>query len=204
MEPCEFPDYDEFYSKLRSFNVLESDDKALTPQQRHDPGQQNYNMMKKLWDDHHMSCLCDLLEVYNNADLSPRIQAIEKLAEFYYDRDIDLFKQTFSVPGISRIMLLKSALDYGASIPLIREIDADLYHTMRDNITGGPSVIYHRYAKVEKTFVRGDKLQPCNLIRGEDSNSLYPAVYLHEFPTENYIRRHAPHFAVSVSTLSHE
>ena len=204
MEPCEFPDYGDFYSKLRSCNVLESDAKALTPQHRRDVGQQNYDMMKKLWDDHHMSCLRDLLEVYNNADVSPLIQAIEKMAEFYYDRDIDLFKQTFSVPGVSRIMLLKSALDYGASIPLIREIDADLYHTMRDNVTGGLSVIYHRYAEVDKTFVRGDKTQPCKLIRGEDSNSLYPSVYLHEFPTENYIRRHAPHFTVSGSTLRHE
>ena len=100
------------------------------------------------------------------------------MAEFFCDRDFDLFKQTFSVPGVPRIMLLKSAFDYGASIPLTTEIDADLYHTMQDNITGGSSVIYHRNAEVDKTFVRGDKSQPCKLICGEDSNSLYPSVYL--------------------------
>ena len=93
-----------------------------------------------------MTCLYDLLCVYSNTDVVPFIQATETLSKFYFKQDIDLFMHTFSVPG--------AALDSGASIPLINEIDADLYHTMKANITGGPAIVHHRYAEVGKTYIR--------------------------------------------------
>ena len=196
MELCDFPSYDDFYSSLRLCNVLETSGKQS--------GKQNYEYMKKLWDEHNMTRLYDLLKLYNNADVVPFIQATENMSKFYYERDIDLFKHNFSVPGVARVMLLKSALDFGSSIPLIRDIDADLFHTMKDNITGGPSIIYHRYAEVDKTFIRGNPSYPVKSIRGDDANALYPSAYLKDYPCENYVRRHAPHFTVSGTTRHHE
>ena len=151
MEPCDFPSYDDYYLSLRSCNVLETLGKQS--------GKENYDYMKKLWDEHNMTCLYDLLNMYNNADVLPFIQATENMPKYYYERDIDLFKHNFSVPGVARVMLLKSALDFWTSIPLIGEIDSDLYHTMKDNITGGPSVIYHRYTDV----YQGKSLLPCEI-----------------------------------------
>ena len=209
IQPCEFPMYDDFYSKLRSCNVLERHDDPevdgkLTPSERKDLGQDNYTSMKQLWSDENMTCLRDLLCVYNNADVVPFIQATETMSKFYFEQDIDLFMHTFSVPGAARIMLLKSALESGASIPLINEIDADLYHTMKANITGGPAIVYHRYAEVGKTYIRDNPEYPVKLIRGDDCNALYPTTYLKEYPCEMYIRRHAPHFTATGTSWRHE
>ena len=96
MEPCDFPSYDDFYSSLRSCNVLET----LGEQS----GKENYEYMKMLWDEHNMTCLYDLLKMYNNADVLPFIQATENMSKYYYERDIDLFKHNFSVPGVARVM----------------------------------------------------------------------------------------------------
>ena len=209
IEPSDCPSYGDLYSKLRSCNVLErhddpEQDSVLTPEERKTLGEQNYMLMKQLWDDRDMNCLRDLLQVYNDADVIPFIQAAETMSRFYYEQDIDLFKHTFSVPGAAHIMLLKFALNSGTSIPLIREIDADLYHTMKANITGGPAIVYHRYAEVGKTYIRDNPEYPVKLIRGDDCNALCPSTYLKDYPCEMYVRRHTPHFSVSATTWRHE
>lgn len=48
----------------------------------------------------------------------------------------------------------------------------DIYDKMKDNIAGGPSIIFKRYAKVNETTIRnGDKL--CKKVIGYDANALY-------------------------------
>lgn len=47
----------------------------------------------------------------------------------------------------------------------------DIYYKMKDNIVGGPSIIFTRYAKANETKIRGGKL--VKKIIGYDANALY-------------------------------
>ncbi|GMF32205.1 unnamed protein product [Phytophthora lilii] len=49
--------------------------------------------------------------------------------------------------------------------------EKDIYAKMIANIAGGPSIIFNRYAKRNKTKIRGGKL--CNKVIGYDANALY-------------------------------
>ena len=46
---------------------------------------------------------------------------------------------------------------------------------LKNNIRGGPSIIFNRYQEVDKTLIRGNKL--CKNIIGFDANSLFMGYY---------------------------
>ena len=46
-----------------------------------------------------------------------------------------------------------------------------LFHLLKRNIVGGPSIIFHRYHEGNKTRIRGGKL--CKNVLGYDANALY-------------------------------
>lgn len=49
-----------------------------------------------------MTCLRDFLIWYTNLDVAPFVSEVLRLEEFYFERYIDIFKITMSVPGIAR------------------------------------------------------------------------------------------------------
>ncbi|EGZ16802.1 hypothetical protein PHYSODRAFT_499576 [Phytophthora sojae] len=54
----------------------------------------------------------------------------------------------------------KKLLEFNAD-KLVWSIDkeeADIYHKIRANVAGGPSIIFNRYAKRNETKIRGGKL----------------------------------------------
>ena len=55
---------------------------------------------------------------------------------------------------------------------------------MRDNIVGGPSIIFHRYQERDKTLIKGKNV--CKKVIGFDANSLYPYCMAKEMPTGYY------------------
>ena len=63
----------------------------------------------------------DFLVWYNNLDVGPFVTAVSRLQKFYFDRDIDIFKTTVSVPGIARQMLFDTARREGAEFLLFDE-----------------------------------------------------------------------------------
>jgi hypothetical protein len=55
-----------------------------------------------------MKTLKDFLEWYNNLDISPFIEAVEKMREFYRLKRLDIFKDGVSLPGLVLKYLIKS------------------------------------------------------------------------------------------------
>ncbi|KAG3121847.1 hypothetical protein PI124_g24335 [Phytophthora idaei] len=49
--------------------------------------------------------------------------------------------------------------------------EKDIYCKMKQNIAGGPSIVFNRYAKRNETKIRGGKL--VKKIIGYDANALY-------------------------------
>ena len=186
-----FPSYDDFYSTLKNQNVLESECNG-NEMERRKVGERNYNDLKLLWEERKMTCVRDLLEYYSNMDVLPMVSAILEMKKFYQERDFDIFKIAFSVSGIARIWLPKTAKQNGIHIPLIPEADADMHYLFKAAVCGGPSIIFHRYAEADQTFVRNNPEYPVKTIVGWDCNALYPNSFNYPFPTGFYVPRFAP------------
>ena len=107
-------------------NDRDQDDKELCAQW--------YQELQDIWQDPGMDTFRDFLEHYNNLDVDPFIQAVEKMQKFYFDHHIDLFKVAIFVPGIARRWVFQTARDAEISFSLIQPQDNDLYHTNKQNI----------------------------------------------------------------------
>lgn len=167
------PPHSAFYSTLKDNNI--------TPEE--------YAFCQDVWRDHGMSTFKDFLIWYNNQDVVPFVKAVENLRKFYFERQIDLFKTSISVPGIARKMLFDTGREAGASFALFDEANKDLYFSIKNNLTGGPSTIFHRFHEVGKTFIRNNPNKPTGKIVGYDSNALYLWAIDQEMPTGPFVRR---------------
>ena len=59
---------------------------------------------------------------------------------------------------------------------------------MKDNIVGGPAIIFHRYHEKGITTIRGGS-ELCRKIEGYDANALYLWAIMQDMPTGWYMRR---------------
>jgi len=109
----------------------------------------------------------------NYLDVEPFVTAVERLRGYYFKRGIDMFKISVSVPGLARQMLFECGRKDGASFALFDEANSDPYRTIKQNINGGPSIIFHRFHENHKTFLRGNPEKNCYKILGFDANALY-------------------------------
>ena len=64
-------------------------------------GSENYQWLQQLWTENQWSTFADFLQWYNNLDLTPMIQAIENMNEFYKQKHIDFMHQAISLPGVA-------------------------------------------------------------------------------------------------------
>lgn len=85
---------------------------------------------------------------------------MQNLQKYYFERRIDIFKCSISVPGFAPRMLFDSGRKEGASFALIDQANEDLYDTIKQNVIGGPSIIFNRYHEVGKTYIRGNSEKP--------------------------------------------
>ena len=98
----------------------------------------------------------DFLTYYNNLDTQPFVQAVILLQEYYRNKNLDVFKIAISVPGISRRLLFEAAERNRARFELFSR-DEDLYRIVKQNIIGGPSIIFcsrHKGASISSEWIR--------------------------------------------------
>ena len=141
-----------------------------------------------------MSTFEDYLEHYNNLDVKPFVEAVERMQSFYFDQGIDLLKVAISVPGVARKMAFKASREFGAHFSLFHRNDDDLFYTVKKNVVGGPSIIFTRFAEANTTFIKEDNTKPCQNIAGWDANALYLHSIGQPQPCGPYVRRLAPDF----------
>lgn len=124
LEKDHLPPKEAFYSSLKETGVSE----------------ENYAFCRTVWREKNMRTFRDFLEWYNNLDVKPFVEAVEKMQTFYFEKGIGVFKTAISVPGIARQMLFKVAREEGAEFSLVDEKNRDLYQTIKDNIVGGKAM----------------------------------------------------------------
>ena len=75
---------------------------------------------------------------------------------------------------------------------LFNQPNSDLYHLIKDNKTGRPSIIFHRYHEAGKTkpseAERGQAAKLCQKIMGYDASALYLWALMQDMPTSSYMR----------------
>ena len=126
----------------------------------------------------------DFLRWYNNKDVVPTLEAMQKMIEFYHDKGIDMLKLGCTLPNVANICLHKSTNHKFYSF---FEGDKDLCEINREDMTGGPSIFFTRKAVVDQTYIRNSS-NICKTIVGIDASQLYPFSMCQEMPTGLYTR----------------
>ena len=175
-------------------NLRKLDDRVLPPQsaffsrlKNEGISNDDYTRCQAVWRDNGMETMRDYLIWYNNRDVTPFLEAISKQFAFYRDRDIDMFKDGISVPGLSLLHLFND-LPNDTFFTIFNQTNSDLHKLVKDNIVGGPAIIFHRYHEQGITKIRGGE-ELCRMIVGYDANALYLWAIVQDMPTGWYTRR---------------
>ena len=171
LEDRVLPPQSAFFSRLKNEGISNDD----------------YARCQAVWRDNGMETLGEYLIWYNNRDVTPFLDAIAKQFAFYRDRDIDMFKDGISVPGLSLLHLFND-LPNDTNFVTFNRTNSDLHKLVKDNIVGGPAIIFHRYHEKGITKIRGGE-ELCRKIEGYDANALYLWAIIQDMPTGWYTRR---------------
>ena len=171
LEDRALPPQAAFFSQLKNEGISDTD----------------YAACQAVWGDNQMTTMRDYLIWYNNRDVTPFLEAISKQFAFYRDRDIDMFKDGISVPGLTLLYLFKD-LPSKTYFTIFNQTNRDLHKLVKDNIVGGPAIIFHRYHEKGITKIRGGS-ELCRKIVGYDANALYLWAIMQDMPTGWYTRR---------------
>ena len=130
-----------------------------------------------------MTSFADWLRYYNNLDVGPFIEALEKMKAFYGERGIDICKDAVSLPGVSLQYLLRG-IDSKSKNKLYAP-STEAYKHLKAAVSGGPSIVFTRYHEVGVTRIRSHEktvARPCKRILGYDANALYLSTMLQDMP----------------------
>ena len=104
-----------------------------------------------------------------------------------------MLKGAISLPGLAVRWKFAETNTDGFDIPLISKINADLHTTVKDNIVGGPSIVFRRYHEKGVTRIResefGNYAKLCDRVVGLDANSLYLYCMIQNMPIGSPVRR---------------
>ena len=197
----QIPPYDSFFSNLRKNNPLEKGyndlqnlvNSRLTIEQaaaklRLDrkplTGAGNYSYLQSVWENNNMQNFSDFLKWHNNKDVVQTLEAMQKMIEFYHNKGIDMLKLGCTLPNLANICFHKAT---DSKFYPFTESDKDLLEKIREDMVGGPSIVFARKAVVDETFIRKSS-NLCQSIVGIDASQLYPYSMCRPIPTGLYTR----------------
>ena len=201
MNNSELPPYDAFFNKLRNVNPLEKDysdyqnllnsglktEEALSKMKLSKPppsGEEHYQYLLDIWIHENMCTFKDFLRLYNNKDVVPTLEAMQKMLAFYHKKEIDMLKLGCTLRTLANFCLHKSN---SAKFYPFTETDKDLLQKIPEDMVGGPSIVFTRKAVVDETFIRNSE-NMCKSIVGIDASQLYPYSMWQPMPTGLYTR----------------
>ena len=170
LEDRALPPQEAFYSRLKNEGISDDD----------------YARCQVVWCANRMKSMRDFLVWYNNRDVVPFLEAVDKQFTFYKQQNIDMFKDGISVPGLTLLYLFND-LPSNTFFTVFNQTNSDLHLLVKDNIVGGPAIIFHRYHEKDVTKIREE--ETCRSIVGYDANALYLWALMQDMPTGWYTRR---------------
>ena len=193
--------YDSFFSKLRKTNPLERDyndfeiltTSGLSSEQAvcklrlnkiPPTGDENYACLRSIWESEGLKFFKDFLMWYNNKDVVPTLEAMQKMIELYLQKEIDMLKLGCTLPNLANICLHKST---DSKFYLFTESEKDLLEKIPEDMVGGPSIVFTRKVVMDQTFIR-KSTNLCKSFLGIDASQLYPYSMCQPMPTGLYTR----------------
>ena len=116
--------------------------------------------------------------------LSQHSKQCKKCLFFYHKKGIDLLKLGCTLPSLANICLHKFT---NAKFYPFTETDKNLLQKIREDIIGGPSIVFTRKTVVNETFIQNPG-NICKSIVGIDASQLYPYSLCQPMPTGLYTR----------------
>ena len=123
LEDCALPPQEAFYSRLKNEHVTDAD----------------YARCQVAWRDNRMKTMRDFLMWYNNRDVVPFLDAIDKQFAFYKQQNIDMFKDGVSIPGLTLLYLFNELPRTPSSLPSTRRTAICIYSLKTISLVGRPS-----------------------------------------------------------------
>ena len=166
MQITKFSPYNAFYSKLHSCNPLKAQftdyvnlSKSgltkeqvvvkLKPSKPPTTGIEDYRYLQQIWKQEQMSSFKGFLLWYNNIDVVPTLEPMQKIITFYHDNDIDILRLGCILPNLANICSHKTT---DAKFYPFTEEDEDLLEKIREDVVGGPFIVFTREAVFDETL----------------------------------------------------
>jgi len=161
------PEYEAWYSKLKGGYVLTW---------------KEWEGCQRLFKEKGMRTFADWLRFYNNLDVAPGLEALEKMKSFYTERGIDILKDAVSLPGVSLHYLLRGAIECGADL---YSPSKDAYEMLKGAVVRRTSLVFTRRHEAGVTRIRSHQFEEprlCKKIVGYDASIFYLSTMLREMP----------------------
>ena len=129
-----------------------------------------------------MSSFKNFLRWYNKKDVIPVLEAMQKVIASYHDKNIDMSKLGCTLPNLANICLHKST---NAKFYPFTECGKDLWAKIREDVVGGPPIVFNRKAVIDETFIRKSAII-CKSIVGIAASQVYPYSMCQPMPTGLY------------------
>ena len=129
-----------------------------------------------------MQHFLDFLKWYNNKDVFPTLEAIQKTIEFYHNMGIDMLNFGCTLRNLAKNCLHKST---DSNFCTFTESDKDLPANIREVMVGSASIVFTRKAVVDEVFIRKSS-NLCKSIVGIGANQLFSYSMCQPMPTGLY------------------
>ena len=147
-------------------------------------GTEIYQYLQQTWKQEQMSPFEDFMRWCNKKDVVPTLEAMHKMIAFYHNKDIDMLELGCTLPNLANICLHKFT---DAKFYPFTEADEDLLDKNREDVVGGPSIVFTCRAFVDETFIR-KSTDLCKSIVGIDASQIYLYSMCQSMPTCLYTR----------------
>ena len=195
---------------IERINILSEEDPFYSILTKSTISTKDYEICQQKWIEQGMETFADYVRYYNNADVIGFVEAVDKMmTNKKLEKGLDMFKMSVSLPGLTERYIFSQLDEKTEYFVGFAEEHKHLAKLMRENIVGGPSIIFHRYHERDVTKIKGKNF--CKKIIGFDANSLYPYCMAQKMPTgyytlqeeENGYKKHTRYSQESIQWLEH-
>ena len=137
------PPYRCWFSQLKNSFVL-------TPKE--------YDGCKRAFQKLGLQTFGDWVEYYNNLDVTPFLETLEKMKAYCTDLGVDIFKDAVSLPGVSMQYILRGSLR-GHYAPELYAPGPEAYEMLKAAVVGGPSLVFTRKHVAGKTKIPASQIR---------------------------------------------
>ena len=129
---------------------------------------ENYPYFQKIWEQEKLQSSKELLSWYNYKDVVPTLEAVQKMLEFHHNKGTDVRKLGCPLPKLANICLHSFT---SAKFYPFTESDKDLLSKFREDVVGGPSIVFKRETVADETHIP-KSTNVCKWIVPKDASQL--------------------------------